>query len=231
MLGLDARIDPYPCFLVFSSFIAYLFLHFAMLILSWSWTLADWNFFFLGLYVSAEGLPIQGPIITSEWIHDDGAANSYHKTYASCQWSDSMACAGAPVRCVISDVIELIIQLHQPCRDALTLLQAGILCNAQQLMYWLLVIWNYTLVEDLVSFRSRGMIFRPDLVCVSCVYPCLYFYFLNPYIIDLMCVNDWVLSTHGPWYYGSVMYMTITHKSMHKWKLDYVLGIISSPLI
>jgi hypothetical protein len=33
MLGLDARIDPYPCFLVFSSFIAYLFLHFAMLIL------------------------------------------------------------------------------------------------------------------------------------------------------------------------------------------------------
>ena len=73
---------------------------------------------FLGLYVSAEGLPIQGPVITSEWIHDDGAANSYHKTYASCQWSDSMACAGAPVRCVISDMIELIIQLHQPCRDA-----------------------------------------------------------------------------------------------------------------
>jgi hypothetical protein len=53
-------------------------------------------------------------------------------------------------------------------------LQAGILCNAQQQMYWLLVIWNYTLVEDLVSFRSRGMIFRPDLVCVSFVYTHVY---------------------------------------------------------
>lgn len=109
-----------------------------------------------------------------------------------------MACAGAPVmRCVISDVIELIIQLPQALQRRSHLLQAGILCNAQQQMYWLLVIRNHALVEDLASFRSCRMIFRPDLAYVSFVYICLYFYFLNPCIINLCAgdVNDRVLST------------------------------------
>lgn len=142
--------------------------------------------FFLGLYVSAEGLPIQGPIVTSEWIHDDGAPNSFHKTYASCQWSDSMACAGAPVRCVISDVIELIIQLPQAMQRRSHLLQAGILCNAQQQMYWLLVIRNHALVEDLASFRSCRMIFRPDLAYVSFVYISIFWILVSlTYVLEM----------------------------------------------
>lgn len=148
MLGLDAGIDPYPCFPSFPSFIAYLYA------LCDAYSLLPTESFIVGLYFSAEGIPIQGPGIASEWIDDGGAASSYHKAYASCQWSDSMACAGAPVtvRCVISDAIELIIKLRQPCRDT-HLATRGILCNAQQLIIQLLVICNYTqLRKTMLSF-------------------------------------------------------------------------------
>ena len=43
--------------------------------------------FILDLFVSAEGIPIQGPSITSEWTHHYAAASSNHKAYASFQWS------------------------------------------------------------------------------------------------------------------------------------------------
>jgi hypothetical protein len=71
-------------------------------------------------HTSAEGIPIQGTSVTPEWIYD-GAATSDAKAYASCQWSDSMACAGAHVRCGMSD-IQLVIQLAQwssltPCHS------------------------------------------------------------------------------------------------------------------
>jgi hypothetical protein len=64
-------------------------------------------------------------------------------------------------------VIELVVQVQLPQP---TLPQAGILCDAQQQMYyWLLVIWNYTLVEDLVSLG-------PDLVYAPSVYTHAYIF-------------------------------------------------------